>query len=43
MDLMKLLPPPPTELRYAAIGGHVALLDAAHRLHDLLPLPPLPF
>ena len=43
VDLVRLLPPPPVDLRYMAIGGHVALLDAAHRLHDLLPLPPLPF
>ena len=43
VDLMKRLPAPPVELHYAAVGGHVALLDAAHRLHDLLPLPPLPF
>jgi hypothetical protein len=42
-DLLKRLPPPPVDLHYVALGGHVALLDAAHRLHDLLPLPPLPF
>ena len=42
-DLLKRLPAPPVDLRYAALGGHIALLDAAHRLHDLLPLPPLPF
>ena len=43
-NLVKLLPPPPPDLSYFAIGGHLALTDAAHRLHDLLPLrlPPLP-
>ena len=42
-DLLKRLPPPPVDLRYVAIGGHVAIVDAVHRLHDLLPRPPLPF
>ena len=42
-DLLRRLPAPPIDLHYIAIGGHVALLDHAHRLHDLLPLPPLPF
>jgi len=43
VDLVKRLPPPPVDLHYIAIGGHVGLLDSAHRLHDLLPLPPMPF
>lgn len=42
-DLLKRLPAPPVGVRYIAIGGHVGLLDRANRLHDLLPLPPLPF
>ncbi len=42
-DLVRLLPPPPPDLRYMAIGGHVALLDATHRVHDLLPVSPMPF
>jgi Ni/Co efflux regulator RcnB len=42
-DLLHRLPAPPVDVQYVAIGGHVALMDQAHRLHDLLPLPPLPF
>jgi hypothetical protein len=42
-DLLRQLPAPPTGVQYIAIGGHVGLVDAAHRLHDLLPRPPLPF
>ena len=42
-DLVRRLPAPPVELHYVAIGGHVALVDHVHRLHDLLPLPPMPF
>lgn len=42
-DLMRRLPAPPVSLHYIAIGGHVGLVDGAHRLQDLLPLPPLPF
>ena len=41
-SLVRLLPPPPINQHYIAIGGHIGLLDGAHRLQDLLPLPPLP-
>jgi hypothetical protein len=41
-DLLHRLPPPPVDLHDIAIGGHVGMLDNAHRLHDLLPLPPMP-
>lgn len=41
-SLVRLLPPPPINHHYIAIGGHIGLLDGAHRLQDLLPLPPLP-
>lgn len=42
-DLLRQLPPPPVGIQYIAIGGHIGLMDGAHRLHDLLPRPPLPF
>ncbi len=41
-DLLRHLPPPPVDVSYVAIGGHVGLIDSAHRLHDLLPIPHLP-
>jgi len=41
-SLVRLLPPPPINQHYIAIGGHIGLVDGAHRLQDLLPLPPLP-
>jgi Ni/Co efflux regulator RcnB len=41
-SLVRLLPPPPVSQHYIAIGGHIGLVDGAHRLQDLLPLPPLP-
>ena len=43
VDLLNRLPAPPVGVRYIAIGGHVGLLDGANILHDLLPLPPMPF
>jgi len=43
VDLLRRLPAPPVGVRYITIGGHVGLLDGANRLHDLLPLPPMPF
>jgi Ni/Co efflux regulator RcnB len=39
-SLVRLLAPPPVNMHYIAIGGHIGLLDGAHRLQDLLPLPP---
>ena len=42
-DLRHQLPVPPSGVKYVAIGGHIALIDRAHQLHDLLPRPPLPF
>ena len=38
-SLVRLLPPPPISTHYIAIGGHIGLVDGAHRLQDLLPLP----
>jgi Ni/Co efflux regulator RcnB len=39
-SLVRLLPPPPENAHYIAIGLHIGVIDHAHRLQDLLPLPP---
>ena len=39
-SLVRLLPPPPVNTHYIAIGRHIGVVDHAHRIQDLLPLPP---
>ena len=38
-SLVRLLPPPPVSSHYITIGAHIGVIDASHRLQDLLPIP----